>query len=45
MIRELAHSIFALVILTCIIIGAAFLTGCATEKAVFDCATHSQDCN
>lgn len=34
MIRELAHSIFALVILACIIIGAAFLTSCSEAKYV-----------
>lgn len=34
MIKELAHSIFALVILACIIVGAAFLTGCAETKYI-----------
>lgn len=32
MIKEFAHTIFALVVLACILIGAAFLTGCATIK-------------
>lgn len=34
MIKELAHSIIALVMLACIIVGAAFLTGCETAKYV-----------
>ena len=45
MIRELAHTIFALVVLVCILIGVAFLTGCADGKAAFDCVTHPQNCN
>ena len=32
MIKELAHTIFALAMLACILIGAAFLTGCETAK-------------
>lgn len=34
MIRELAHSIFALVVLGCILVGAALLTGCESAKYV-----------
>lgn len=32
MIRELIHSLLSLVILACILIGAAFLAGCETAK-------------
>ena len=32
MIKELAHTFFALAMLACILIGAAFLTGCETSK-------------
>lgn len=34
MIKELAHTIIALAMLACIIVGAAFLTGCETAKYV-----------
>lgn len=34
MIKELLHSIIALAMLACIIVGAAFLTGCETAKYV-----------
>jgi hypothetical protein len=34
MIKELAHSVLALAVLLCILIGAAFLTGCESAKYV-----------
>jgi hypothetical protein len=34
MIREIIHSLLSLAVLACILIGAAFLTGCETAKYV-----------
>ena len=46
MIREFVHSIFALVILACIIVGAAFLTGCAETKYLVKCTVvQPENCN
>lgn len=46
MIRELAHSFFALAILACILIGAAFLTGCAETKYLVKCTVvQPENCN
>lgn len=44
MIKELAHSLFALVVLACILIGAAFLTGCETAKYV-ECVARDNTSN
>lgn len=37
MIKELIHSILALAVMTCIIVGAAFLTGCSTSLKEVEC--------
>ena len=45
MIRELAHSIFALVVLVCILIGAAFLTGCSVSLKEVECLARDNTTN
>lgn len=46
MIRELIHSILALIVLACILFGAALLTGCTEAKYIVKCTiAQPENCN
>jgi len=45
MIKELAHTILALAMLACIIVGAAFLTGCSTSLKEVECLARDNTSN
>lgn len=45
MLKELAHTFFALAMLACILIGAAFLTGCSVSLKEMECIARDSTSN